>query len=106
MDGPAHEELDGASPMKANEKLAGSSEDEMETFAAEVLSARDAPPVAEVEHAPRLFRHSIELIEQVGARRILPPQDARAAAFPPGAAAATQLRCSVPRLWELRQWMP
>ncbi|KAL4423292.1 hypothetical protein ABPG77_004561 [Micractinium sp. CCAP 211/92] len=58
------EDLDGNSPTAATSKLAGSSGDEMDHVAVERPRVRDLAPAHELEHAPRLFRHSVELLEE------------------------------------------
>ncbi|KAL4436773.1 hypothetical protein ABPG75_003912 [Micractinium tetrahymenae] len=62
--GAREENSDGSSPTKAAGKLVGSSEDEME-----VCNDGRRPPANEVatvelEHGPRLFRRSVEMIEE------------------------------------------
>ncbi len=92
------EDLDGNSPTAATSKLAGSSEDEMDHVAVERPRVRDLAPAHELEHAPRLFRHSVELLEEVRARRQMPGEDACAATPLAGAATACPLACCLPPL--------
>lgn len=109
MAGPApgalqKEDLEGNSPTAAETKLAGSSEDEMEQYTTEAPPASDVAPPHELEHAPRLFRHSVELIEEVGAGCEMPAQRCPSSCSSGRSCTCLPSPCCLPLLWLL--WRP